>query len=467
MKVVLLSGGSGKRLWPLSNDARSKQFLKVLKDKNNVSQSMIQRVWNQLKEVNLANSTLISTSMAQVDLILNQLNPTNGIIVEPERRDTFPAVCLAASYLYSELNIDPNEVVVVLPVDPYVENEFFNKVKELESALQQSGTQIALMGVQPTYPSEKYGYIIPKYEGDGSWNKVLHFKEKPTQVLAEEFISQGGLWNCGVFAFRLSYILSLLRKMEFPVQYESLLENYSLLPRDSMDYAVIEKEKNVIVTKYDGYWKDLGSWNTLTDEMDTIQLGKGTISDDSVNTHLINELDIPITVIGGMNLIVAASPDGILVADKEKSDRVKNLKQIDHQIPMYEERRWGWYKVLEHRKIDEQKEVLTKRLVINKDKHLSYHTHFYRHEVWTVIKGEGEFVLNGEIKRVSAGDILKIPPKAKHSIKATTDLEIIEIQSGSKLSEEDKLCVYTNWDDLKNLFQGKSIVNQSRDKVAF
>ncbi|MQR94591.1 sugar phosphate nucleotidyltransferase [Fictibacillus phosphorivorans] len=467
MKVILLSGGSGKRLWPLSNDARSKQFLKVLKDKNNVSQSMIQRVWNQLKEVNLANSTLISTSMAQVDLILNQLNPTNGIIVEPERRDTFPAVCLAASYLYSELNIDPNEVVVVLPVDPYVENEFFYKIKELETALQQLNTQIALIGVQPTYPSEKYGYIIPSYEGDDSWNKVLHFKEKPTQVLAEEFISQGGLWNCGVFAFRLSYILSLLRKMEFPVQYESLLENYSLLPRDSMDYAVIEKEKNVIVLKYDGYWKDLGTWNTLTDEMDTSLLGKGTISDDSVNTHLINELNIPITIIGGKDLIVAASPDGILVADKEKSHRIKHLNQSDHQIPMYEERRWGCYKVLEHRKIDEEQEVLTKRLVINKNKYLSYHTHFYRHEVWTVIKGEGEFVINGEINRVRAGDILKIPPKAKHSIKAITDLEIIEIQSGPKLSEEDKLCVYTSWDDLEKLFHSNSIVKPPRDRVAF
>ncbi|MDM5314849.1 sugar phosphate nucleotidyltransferase [Fictibacillus sp. b24] len=451
MKIVLLSGGSGKRLWPLSNNARSKQFLKVLKDENNESQSMIQRVWSQLKEADLADSTLISTSISQVDMISNQLKFTDGIIVEPERRDTFPAVCLAASYLYSQLNIDPNEVIVVLPVDPYVENQFFNKVKELEKALQQSDANIALMGVQPTFPSEKYGYIIPQDEEDVIWKKVLHFKEKPTQILAEEFISQGGLWNCGVFAFKLGYILSLLRNMDIPTDYEELLENYSVLPKDSMDYAVIEKERNVIVLKYDGYWKDLGTWNTLTDEMSRNLLGKGTISDDSVNTHLINELEIPITVIGGTNLIVAASPDGILVSDKEKSPLIKNYNSSTHQRPMYEERRWGWYKVLEHAAIDEHHEVLTKRLVIHKGKNLSYHTHFLRHEVWTIIKGTGEFALNGAIKRVSAGEVLEIPPNAKHSIKATTDLEIIEIQTGPKLMEEDKLSLYRNWHELETL----------------
>ncbi|KZE64048.1 mannose-1-phosphate guanylyltransferase [Fictibacillus phosphorivorans] len=451
MKIVLLSGGSGKRLWPLSNDARSKQFLKVLKDENNESQSMIQRVWSQLKEADLADSTLISTSISQVDMISNQLDFTNGIIVEPERRDTFPAVCLAASYLYSELNTDSNEVIVVLPVDPYVEKQFFNKIKELEKALQQSEANIALMGVQPTFPSEKYGYIIPQHEEDVLWKKVMHFKEKPSQTLAEEFIRQGGLWNCGVFAFKLGYILSLLRDMDITPNYEELLENYSILSKDSMDYAVIEKEKNVIVLKYDGYWKDLGTWNTLTDEMSRNVLGKGTISDDSVNTHLINELGIPITIVGSTNLIVAASPDGILVSDKEKSPLIKHYIPSDPQRPMYEERRWGWYKVLEHTAIDEHHEVLTKRLVINQGKNLSYHTHFFRHEVWTIIKGTGEFALNGVIRRVSAGEILEIPPNAKHSIKATTDLEIIEIQTGSKLMEEDKLSLYTNWHDLENL----------------
>jgi mannose-1-phosphate guanylyltransferase len=448
MKLILLSGGSGKRLWPLSNDARSKQFLKVLEDKNGVSQSMIQRVWNQLKEANLENSTIISTSKTQVDMIMNQLESVNEIIVEPVRRDTFPAVCLAASYLHSHLNSDPNEVIVVLPVDPYVEQQFFDKVIELEKILEESGANIALMGVQPTFPSEKYGYILPKNVKDTSWDEVMYFREKPSSTVAKEFIELGGLWNCGVFAFKLNYMISILHDLGLPTTYEELLEEYTFLPKDSMDYAVIEKEENVAVLKYNGYWKDIGTWNTLTDEMSTMQLGNGIISDDSVNTHLINELHIPITVIGCSNLIVAASPDGILVSDKEKSPVIKKLLQDDQQRPMYEERRWGWYKTLEHNKIDEQKEVLTKRLVVNKGKNLSYHMHLHRHEVWMIINGEGEFVLDGVIKKVKAGDILEIPAKAKHAIKALNDLDIIEIQTGSPLKEEDELCVFINWEDL-------------------
>lgn len=458
MKLVLLSGGSGKRLWPLSNDARSKQFLKVLKDNNGISQSMIQRVWNQLKEANLEDSTLISTSISQMDMIINQLNFVNEIIVEPERRDTFPAVCLAASYLYSQKQTDPNEVMVVLPVDPYVEQQFFSKVKELEETLTQSGANIALMGVEPTFPSEKYGYIIPKKTNNALWDEVMYFKEKPSKSIAEEFIELGGLWNCGVFAFKLNYMISILNNMGLPTNYEDLLAMYSQIPKDSMDYAVIEKEEKVVVLKYKGDWKDIGTWNTLTDVMNTNQLGNGVVSEDSVNTHLINELHIPITVIGGSNLVVAASPDGILVSDKEKSPIIKQLLQGDEQRPMYEERRWGWYKTLEHIKLDQQKEVLTRRIVINKDKNLSYHMHVNRHEVWTVIKGEGEFVLNGVIKKVTAGDILEIPPKAAHSMKAIKDLEIIEIQTGSKLVEEDKLCVSMDWEDLVRQYIKTTIV---------
>jgi mannose-1-phosphate guanylyltransferase len=458
MKLVLLSGGSGKRLWPLSNDARSKQFLKVLKDKNGENQSMIQRVWNQLKEAKLEHSTLISTSISQVDMIINQLDAVNDMIVEPERRDTFPAVCLAASYLYSHLNIDPNEVIVVLPVDPYVEQQFFNKVKELEEVLKESNANIALMGVQPTFPSEKYGYIIPKREKDASWNEVKYFKEKPSTALAQEFIDLGGLWNCGVFAFKLNYMISMLQDMGWPTTYEKLLEEYTRLPKDSMDYAVIEKEENVVVLKYQGYWKDIGTWNTLTDEMSTKQLGNGFISEDSVNTHLINELHIPVTVIGGSNLVVAASPDGILVSDKEKSPMIKQLLKDDQQQPMYEERRWGWYKTLEHNKIDDKKEVLTKRLFINKGKNLSYHMHLNRQEVWMIVSGEGEFVLDGILRAVREGDILEIPAKAKHSIMALKDLEIIEVQTGSALTADDELSVSMDWDEFIPEFNKSSIV---------
>lgn len=161
LNLVLLSGGSGKRLWPLSNDARSKQFLKVLEDKNESLESMVQRVWNQLKNVGLAESSVIATSKSQVDMIHSQLSNEADLIVEPMRRDTFPAIALAASYIYSVKKASLDEVVAILPVDPYVDDAFFNRVKELERVVQESEAQLALIGVTPTYPSSKYGYIVP------------------------------------------------------------------------------------------------------------------------------------------------------------------------------------------------------------------------------------------------------------------------------------------------------------------
>ncbi|MFX3660517.1 MAG: sugar phosphate nucleotidyltransferase, partial [Ectobacillus sp.] len=341
MKLVLLSGGSGKRLWPLSNDARSKQFLKVLENKNGELQSMVQRVWEQLGNVGLADSAVIATSKSQVDMIQSQLGQDVPIIIEPMRRDTFPAIALASVYLYSVEGIRLDEVVAVLPVDPYVEDRFFHRVKDLEETVLASGADLALIGVEPTYPSAKYGYIVPASKSsDSGYLRVSHFTEKPTEEKAAELIKQGALWNCGVFAFKLDYMISLLKEKGLPIQYEELLKQYERLPKISFDYEVVEKTKHIVVLPYDGYWKDLGTWNTLTEEMATEQIGKGIIA-DSENTHLINELDIPVTVLGVSNAIVAVSPDGILVADKEKSPKIKELVNDFDQRPMYEERRWG------------------------------------------------------------------------------------------------------------------------------
>ena len=203
MRLVLLSGGSGKRLWPLSNDTRSKQFLKVL-ESNEEKQSMVQRVWGQLKTVGLEDSSLIATSKMQRDMIHSQLGLDVPLIIEPERRDTFPAIALAASYLYTVQDVSEDEVVVVLPVDPYVEDRFFEKVKELENVLIDSQADLALVGVRPTYPSSKYGYIVPKGTVQGkNYFTVNHFTEKPGEEKAQSLIEMNALWNCGVFAFKL------------------------------------------------------------------------------------------------------------------------------------------------------------------------------------------------------------------------------------------------------------------------
>lgn len=252
-----------------------------------------------------------------------------------------------------------------------------------------------------------------------------------------------------MFAFKLDYIISLLQEKGFPTQYDELLKQYDKLPKISFDYEVVEKTKHIVVLPYDGYWKDLGTWNTLTEEMATNQIGKGVISADCENTHLINELDIPVTVLGVSNAVVAVSPDGILVADKAKSPKIKELVNGFDQRPMYEERRWGWYRVLDYTKFEDGREVLTKRIGVTAGKNLSYQMHHHRSEVWTIIKGEGEFAFNGEIRRVKPGDVLEIPVGAKHGIKAITDLEFIEVQTGTELIEEDIVRIYMTWEEVE------------------
>ncbi|EIJ80416.1 mannose-6-phosphate isomerase [Bacillus methanolicus PB1] len=449
MKLVLLSGGSGKRLWPLSNDARSKQFLKVLKNQNSELQSMVQRVWGQLVNAGLADSAVIATSKSQVDMIQSQLGKDVPIIIEPMRHDTFPAIAFASVYLYSVQGMNLNEVVAVLPVDPFAENRFFDRVKDLEETVLESGADLALIGVEPTYPSEKYGYIVPAFKtGDNSYLKVRHFTEKPTEEKAAELIEQGALWNCGVSAFKLDYIISLLQEKGLPIQYDELLKQYDKLPKISFDYEVAEKTEHIVVLPYAGYWKDLGTWNTLTEEMAANQIGKGVIA-ASENTHLINELDIPVAVLGVSNAIIAVSPDGILVSDKAASPKIKELVNDFNRRPMYEERRWGWYRVLDYTKLEDGREAITKRIGIKAGKNLSYQMHHHRIEVWTIIKGEGELAFNGEIRRVKPGDVLEIPVGAKHGIKAITDLEFIEVQTGTQLIEEDIVRIYMTWEEVE------------------
>lgn len=452
MKLVLLSGGSGKRLWPLSNDSRSKQFLKVLKNPENELESMVQRVWRQLSAVDLTSSTYLATNRSQVEMIHNQLHSDVPIIVEPERRDTFPAIALAASYLYSIESVALDEVVAILPVDSYVDEVFFHSVQQLEEVLLTTKANIALIGVVPHYPSEKYGYIVPngpEFSMTGSneakFLEVSHFREKPNREQAEQLIEKNALWNCGVFAFKLQYLIDFMIAKGLPIHYEELCKQYKLLAKISFDYEVVEKADNVVVVPYDGVWKDLGTWNTLTEEMHNHQMGSGIVTGDCLNTHLINELDIPVTVIGTKDLVIVASPDGILVSHKAESPRIKEvLNNIDPR-PMYEERRWGHYRVIDYLKYNEGNEVLTKRIFIQAGKNISYHYHNKRSEIWTMISGEASVIMNEKPYKVKAGDVVRIPEGTKHSIFAESDVEFIEVQSGTELVEEDIVRICLEW----------------------
>lgn len=453
MKLILLSGGSGSRLWPLSNDARSKQFLKVLENENQQFISMVQQVWGQLTQSNLSKDSFIATSHSQIEMMQSQVGTEVPLIIEPERRDTFPAIALAAAYLFSIIGVSLNETISILPVDPYVENHFFDTVKSLEEVLNQSNADLALIGVKPNYPSSKYGYIIPEERTEGSelaFKWVSSFREKPSEAQAAELITKHALWNCGVFAFKLGYLISILQQLNLPTQFEELNKQYHKFPKISFDYQVVERANNIVVVPYEGYWKDLGTWNTLTEEMRNNQIGPGTISEDCTNTHLINEIDVPVSIIGLSDIVVAASPDGILVSSKSASTRIKDYIKYN-QAPKFEERKWGWVKILDDQVYDDDRCVTTKRVGIREGENLSYRMQTYRDEVWTIVKGEGEFIQNGNYMKVKAGNILHIPTKTLHSMRANTDVELIVVQSGFSYEENSIVELYHTWKEITDV----------------
>lgn len=429
MNIILLSGGSGKRLWPLSNEVRSKQFLKILTKEDGSRESMVQRVYRMIKEVDPEATITIATSQSQIPQIKSQLGDNVGISIEPTRRDTFPAIALAASYL-KENGVNADEPVVVCPVDPYVNIDYFECIKKMSD--EAGKTNLTLMGIEPTYPSEKYGYIIPTSSDPISF--VKEFKEKPDEEMAKKYIQEGALWNGGVFAFKLSYLLDIACTVLGTDSYDELLQNYSKLQKISFDYAVAEKEKNITVIRFKGDWKDLGTWNTLSEAMMESTTGNAVV-DSCDNTHVINELEIPLVALGIKNAIIAATPDGILVSDKEYSPRLKDY--VENARPMYERRGWGEYKVLNYRTHQDKQNSLVKELIISPGEHISYQRHFHRMEIWTFIEGTGELIIDDKARKVSRGDTVIIQQGVKHAIKGITELHIIEVQIGDELTEED------------------------------
>ena len=446
MKIVLLSGGSGKRLWPLSNEVRSKQFLKVVRDGDGRVESMLQRVHRQMQAAGLGDGVTVATGAAQVESIKGQLGEAVSIVVEPERRNTFPAIALSAAYLYFEKNCPMEETVVVLPVDPYVGEEYFRMLHKLDAAVQAGAADLVLMGVAPTYPSEKYGYIIPQASGDRKERlaengnspvlPVLEFREKPDMQTAEELIQKGGLWNCGVFAFKLSYLMGIVKKTIPCACYADVLRQYGEFERTSFDYAVVEKAESVAVLPYHGEWKDLGTWNTLTEVMEEKPIGDVVVSEKCRNTHVINELSIPIVVMGAKDMIVAASPDGILVSDKEQSSYIKGYVENRDMRPMFEERSWGEYKVLDIAGGEDGTKSLTKRKKIREGERIAYQVHQNRAEVLTVLSGKCIITVNDRAHEAFAGDTYSVPAGVKHGVFAVTDTEVLEVQVGKELIKD-------------------------------
>ena len=431
MNIVLLSGGSGKRLWPLSNDIRSKQFIKIFKTDDSY-ESMVQRVYRQIKTVDTDAKVTIATSKSQVSAIHNQLGESVGVSVEPCRRDTFPAIALATAYLHDVQGISLDEAVVVCPVDPYVHDDYFVALKRLWELAQAGTANLVLMGIDPTYPSEKYGYILPVSKDKVS--KVDTFKEKPDAATAQKYIDAGGLWNGGVFAYKLRYVMERAHELIDFTDYVDLFAKYDTLKKISFDYAVVEHEKDIAVLRFGGEWKDLGTWNTLTEAMEEHAVGDVRFNESCENVHAINELGVPILAMGLKNVVISASPEGILVSDKEQSSYIKPyVDAIDQQI-MFAEKSWGSYRVL-----DVEEASMTVKVTLNPGHKMNYHSHDRRDEVWTVIAGNGYTIVDGMEQPVKPGDVITMAAGCKHTVIAGDEaLQLIEVQLGTDISASDK-----------------------------
>ena len=432
MNIVLLSGGSGKRLWPLSNEVRSKQFIKMFKSDLGTYESMLQRMFRGIRKAEPDADITVATSRKQVPSIINQIGCEVKISIEPERRDTFPAVFLAMAYMHDVLKMSEDETVVVCPVDTYAGEDYFKMLRKVSDQAEKGEANIVLLGINPTYPSDKYGYILPRTAAAVS--DVDLFKEKPSREDAAGYIEKGALWNAGVYAFHIGYILKMAHELINFTDYYDLYNKFTKLAVDNFSHAIVENEPSLQVVRFNGKWEDVGTWNTLTDVVEDKVIGKGNIGEGCENLNIVNELGLPVIALGIKNAVIAASPDGILVSDKELSRKIKPyIENIDNPV-MFAEKTWGDFRIL-----DTGKDSLTAKVTMKAGESMNYHSHKNRDEVWVITSGSGMTIVDGMEQAVSAGDVITMQAGCRHVVKAETDMELIEVQLGKDISNDDKM----------------------------
>lgn len=401
---------------------------------------MIQRIRRQLEAAGLLGSAVIVTHASQTDSIQNHIGDRIPLLSEPHKRGTFHAVALATAYFHNSLNLHDDELIAVIPADMYAEQSFFHLLQQLPRALKESGAELGLIGCQPRSPSSQYGYIVPgKAFTKAPYTPISCFVEKPEESRAAALIARQALWNCGVFAFRLGFLVAALKERELPLDAGSLLARYPLLPVRSIDEEIAEQTRQAIVLPYDGMWNDLGSWPQLTAQLDSSQIGPGRVSQSSGGSFLVNELHCPVHLIDVPDVIVAASPDGILVASLSNADAIKQQLPEGDALPWYEEKRWGDVRTLDVVKAAGGMESWTRKVRMQPGTSTSYHVHARRRKIWTVLSGSGLFIRNGRERKAVPGTVLDIPCGTKHGMCSDTGMEWMEVQLGEQLTEDDTL----------------------------
>ena len=453
--AVILCGGFGSRLWPLSRSIRPKQLLALNGEKTLLQQTAI-RLKKLVDPANLFTVTHESHKfevLGQLSEVLPEIN--SKVITEPKAKNTLPAIALATYDIYKK---DKDAVVGVFASDHSIKNEekFLSAWKSAEAIAQDDF--LALIGIKPGGPATGYGYIKPNKKinkkADLDIYEVESFIEKPNKNDAIKYVDDGYLWNSGMFVFKAKIFMDLLKKYQleiynslFKISDNNLEEIYASFPSISMDYGLAEKVKKIAVVPVGMGWNDLGSWNSIYEngQKDKNEnLCHGTVFNLDTKNSLIWSEDSLIATIGLTDIVAIQTPDAILISDRNRSEeikllvenlRVSNPKVIEENVTIY--RPWGSYQVL-----SESKNFKVKRIIVKPKSKLSLQEHKYRSEHWVVVSGTATIINNNNEKSIlKINESTYIPKEQKHRLMNDTnsDLIIIEVQCGEYVGEDDIL----------------------------
>jgi len=451
MFAIILAGGSGSRLWPLSRELYPKQLLNLNADKS-LLQSTFERLSKFMPASNIVSITNVKHT-ANVKLQLENISKNISVLSEPLSKNTAPAIALATKFIQEK---DKDAIILVVPSDHLIEdNELFAQTVIKGEKLAKEG-YIVTFGIEPSYPETGYGYINVLNQPVLDGFKVKEFVEKPDSETAQKYIdAKTYFWNSGIFMFKASTMIEEIKKLspeifnvmgEFDFSESDTIE-YNLfekMPSISIDYAIMEKSDKIALVKLESDWNDLGSWQSIydvskKDERNNVMIGH--VLDENSKNSLVYASSKLVATIGLEDIVLVETEDAILACKRDNTQDVKKIfdtlkKQNDntHLIHKTVYRPWGFYTVLA-----QSKGFLTKLIHVNTGQKLSVQSHEHRSEHWVVLSGKAKVILEGKEHILSAGYSIDVPLKAIHSLQNPfeEDLEIIEVQLGELLIEDD------------------------------